>query len=92
MQWNVLLLQALEELRGGAEEVPIVVGGKRIETGKTRDQLCVSETKVLLSIKVLLFFFLLFFHGDLRWVGLSEGRIHKKPVLGYLCLGSLLFF
>lgn len=38
-----ICVQALAELRKGPEEIPIVIGGKRIKTGTTRDQLCVSH-------------------------------------------------
>lgn len=39
---TTLLPQALAELRGKTEDIPCIIGGEEIRTGKTRDQLCVS--------------------------------------------------
>ena len=36
-------LQALAELRGKTEDIPCIIGGQEVRTGKTRDQLCVSK-------------------------------------------------
>ena len=35
--------QALSELRGKTEDIPCIIGGQEVRTGKTRDQLCVSS-------------------------------------------------
>ena len=40
--------KALAELRGKVEEIPCVIGGKEVITGKTRDQLCVSVYQLLI--------------------------------------------
>ena len=38
----LFLPQALAELRGKTEDIPCIIGGQEVRTGKTRDQLCVS--------------------------------------------------